>query len=213
MIVVSAARSAALLILQQTPSPTTAAAPRTVAETQRDDGGRNAGPRAQAMISDALFSVTRTNSTKLLVNLLERAGQVFGLDRKDFDTLAAFGAAIGKAVLELKADPGRPGPINNIAARLGWDAETVEILKDQTSPIMIIGLIEKALGLDKLGVTLDQLVRAAVDPEGSDATAVQEALAKRSGEVAATKNAPAQEDSRAPMRVQLGEAGLYNLSP
>ena len=213
MIVVSAARSAALLILQQTPSPTTAAAPRTVAEARLDDGCRNAGPRAQAMISEALFSVTRTNSTKLLVNLLERAGQVFGLDRNDFNTLAAFGAAIGKAVLELKADPGKPGPINDIAARLGWDAKTVETLKDQTSPTMIIGLIEKALGLDKLGVTLDQLVRAAVDPEGSDATAVQEALAKQAGEGGAIENAPVQEDVRAPMRVQRGESGLYSLSP
>ena len=213
MVQVSAARSAALLILQQTPSPGTTAVSRTQANTRLDDGGRDPAPQARAKITEALFSVTATNSTKSLINLLDRTGQVFGLNREDFGTLAAFGAAIGKVVLDLKADPGNSSMINTIAPRLGWDDETVETLKKQTAPNMIIGLIEKALGLDKLGVTLDQLVRAAVDPEGRDATTLQEILAKRSGEIEATKDASAQEGARMPMAVRRGEAGLYSFSP
>jgi len=100
-----------------------------------------------------MFSVNNTDSTQMKARLFERVGQAFGIKQDDYKSLFAYGSAIKKAVDDLK----------------------------QKSPSAVTQ-IEKKLGLDELGVSLDTLVNAVVDPQGSDGDKLDAALKKSLGE-------------------------------
>ncbi len=141
-----ALNNAALPILQQ---PRPASPPRSVADSLVASLNRGAGPdgsgagapmmQAQAEISRSTFSVNSLNITATKVRLMERAGKEFGIDQGDYESVTSYGSAVGNAV---------------------------EALKRQT-PAAIVE-IERQLGLDQLGIALDMLVNAIVDPQGSD---------------------------------------------
>ncbi|TGR40181.1 MULTISPECIES: hypothetical protein [unclassified Mesorhizobium] len=86
-----------------------------------------------------MFSVDSLNVTAMKVRLMERAGNEFGIDQGDYESVTSYGSAVGKAV---------------------------EALKRQT-PAAIVE-IERQLGLDQLGIALDMLVNAITDPHDSD---------------------------------------------
>jgi hypothetical protein len=149
----------ALLILQQ---------PRTLARSA-DSGpadisgisgfaGSDAGSplaQARAKISDAMFSVNRPDPTAMKVRLIERLGEEFGIKQSDYTSMASYGADIKRAVEALKAKPGSA---------------------------QIIIQIEKKLGLDKLGISLDELVDATIDPTGDGNKKLNAALKKQAGD-------------------------------
>lgn len=153
---ISPANTTALLILQQ---------PRLLAGSADESSVANSGVsglasfvansplmQARAKISDAMFSVNTIDPTEMKVKLIERLGEEFGIKQSDYKSMASYGADIKRAVEALKAQPG--------------------------SALAIIG-IEKKLGLDKLGVSLDDLVDATIDPNGNSSRKLDAALRKQ----------------------------------
>ena len=138
--------------------------------------------RAQAKVSEALFDAGTVNVNALKINLMERLGEELGLSMDEFETAASFGAAVRAAIGQIKMQDGG-------ALRL---AE-----------------IERKLGLNKLGISLDTLVNAIMDPDGDDAAKLDAALRKDAGEAAKDDGKP---DARAALSaLRHDDSGLYTL--
>ncbi|TPK96053.1 MULTISPECIES: hypothetical protein [unclassified Mesorhizobium] len=103
-------------------------------------------------ISASMLSVDSLNITAIKVRLMERAGKEFGVDQTDYESVSSYGSAIKDAV---------------------------EALKRQSPSA--IAEIERQLGLDQLGVPLDTLVDAMVDPRGRDNDRLDAALKQHAG--------------------------------
>ena len=103
-------------------------------------------------VSASMFSVDNLNITAVKVRLMERAGKEFGVDLTDYESVSSYGSAVKNAV---------------------------EALKRQSPSA--IAEIERQLGLDQLGVPLDTLIGAIVDPRGSDNERLDAALKQHAG--------------------------------
>ncbi|WP_434722231.1 hypothetical protein [Mesorhizobium sp. RIZ17] len=115
--------------------------------------GPVASPLTQATaVSASMFSVDSLNITAVKVRLMERAGKEFGVDQTDYESVSSYGAAVKNAVEALK--PQSPSAIAEI---------------------------ERQLGLDQLGVSLDTLVGAIGDPRGSANESLDDALKQHAG--------------------------------
>lgn len=125
---------------------------------------------AEPAASPSMCSVDNLNITAMKVRLMERAGKEFGVDQTDYESVSSYGAAIKNAI---------------------------EALKGQSPSA--IAEIERQLGLDQLGVSLDTLVNAIVDPRGSDGERLDAALKRHAGGQGEGDAAPVQPD----------ELGLY----
>jgi hypothetical protein len=178
----SALNSAALLILLQ-PRPSSTAGSAGADLVAGIDGvssptGSGFGSplmQAQAKISESMFSVNSIDPTAMKVRLIERVGKEFGIDQDDYESLHSYGSAIKKAVDALK-------------------------LKSPS----VLHEIEKKLGLDELGVSLDTLVNAIMDPTGNDGDKLDAALGKHLRDFAKDKGKAAALTS-----IQPDEIGLY----
>ena len=109
-------------------------------------------PLPQAEPAVAKFSLDSLNITATKVRLMQQAGKEFAVDQTDYESVSSYGSAIKNAVEALK----RQSP--SAAAR-----------------------IERQLGLDQLGVSLDALVNAIVRPQGGDNDRLDTALKQRAG--------------------------------
>lgn len=178
------ASSAALLILQQSSLPLLSAGAKpaiddpvlTAGNGDRDaSGGRETSILARARITEALFGVNSLDPMKMKANLFERLGKEFGLSVDDFESVSSFGRAIRHAVGQLRlTQEGR----------------------------VALAAIETKLELGKLGLSVDTLVEAMIDPGGDADEAVEAALLQEAGEE--------QEKALATLRpFTLDEAGLY----
>ncbi|RKE86380.1 hypothetical protein [Rhizobium sp. AG855] len=160
MTTVTSSNSAALLILQQTRSAGAveqdgAGADALVATANGLDGkiGSAAQPtQAQSKISESFFSVNHVNINKLKIDLIERAGKALGVDASDYGSREEFSSAMQKALGKLKAEGGD----------------------------MAVKSLEKELGLDKLGVSIQDVIDSAKDPDANDK--LTKALEKQEGE-------------------------------
>jgi len=164
---ISALNNVALLILQpqRTPSGGTPVANSLLASANGVSSHSASGSpltQAQGKINESMFSVNNLDATKMKARLFERVGKEFGINQDDYDTLFSYGSAIKTALEDLK----------------------------QKSP-STIPAIEKKLGLDELGISLDTLVNAIVDPQGSDGDKLDAALNKKLGEDAKGKTGQA----------------------
>jgi hypothetical protein len=155
--------SAALLILQQA-SPL-AASTEARKTTPGDDliatanglaqqGPSRASTQAEAKISEALFDSSAFDVTAMKINLMRRLGEEFGISLDDHASQASFGTAIKDAIAQIKRQDGG---------------------------MLVLAAIERKLGLDKLGLSLDTLVNAITDPKGGDAEKLDAALRKQAG--------------------------------
>lgn len=182
------ASSAALQILQQVQHGTAPkqrpVADRLVAAANGAPVGGTSRPsrEAQAKAVEAMFSANAVDANKLKIKLMERLGQELGLKLEDFETQAAFGAAVRDAIGQIKQQDGGP---------------------------QILAAIEKKLGLDKLGLSLDALVNGIMDPEGEDGQTLAAALLKQAGEEA---KANGKDAARALLTLMQRDAdGLYGV--
>ncbi|MGU3359740.1 hypothetical protein ACLBWX_05335 [Methylobacterium sp. M6A4_1b] len=132
-----------------------------------------------AEASAALFSVNRPNPLKEMVAILDHVGRVLGIERDACATQSDFMTAVRDAFTELKAHPDDPARIDAIAARLHLDPDTVSVLKQEKTPEKLVGLIEKVLGLDRLGLSLATVIRAGADPDSVAADTARAALFER----------------------------------
>jgi hypothetical protein len=87
------------------------------------------------------------------LDLIDRAGEALGVKKSDYASMDEFVAATKKAFSDLKSKP---------------DGQQA------------IAKIERDLGLDKLGISLDDLINSAGDPDKNDK--VTQALKKQLGE-------------------------------
>lgn len=185
MTTISSLNSAALLILQQTNRVSPAGQDKSgsddlvaVANGLGTKVGATRQPsQAQAKISQAMFSVNDVNITKLKLELIDRTGKALGVDPNDFVSRDEFVDAMQKAFLSLKSEGGT-------AAVMG---------------------LEKKLGLDKLGVSIEDVIFSARNPDGNDK--LTKALEKQAG-----KTKEKLEDLQTMLSQQPDEIGLYGTS-
>lgn len=181
MTTVSSVNSAALLILQQT-----ASANATEQETSNSDALLAAAnginltvsssqqpTQAQSKISQSMFSVNHVSINKLKMDLIDRTGKALGVDQADYVSRDAFVNAMQKALGKLKME--------------GGDAA-------------IRGL-EKELGLDKLGVSVQDVIDSAKDPEANDK--LTKALERQAGK------AIGDDGDRSQLLIQSDDIGTY----
>lgn len=141
--------------------------------------GSGVTAQAQAKVNVALFDRGTPDVHEMRVRLMERVGGALGLKPEDFDTASAFGSAVKDKIAEIKRQP---------------------------NGMLALMKIEKDVGLDKLGISLDEFADALIDPAGSAAEKLGAALRKKIDEdLGAGK-----ETQRALQALmQTNEGGLY----
>ncbi|RZK97242.1 MAG: hypothetical protein EOO66_03560 [Methylobacterium sp.] len=172
----------ALTLLRQSSAPTSAGTPdliRTRLPSPSEEPGTR---RTEAEASAALFGVNQPNPLKEMVAFLNRVGQVFGIERGAYATQSSFMAAVEDAFTALKADPDDPNRVDDFARRLHLDADTVAVLKQEKTADMLVGLIEKALGLDRLGLSLATVIKAGNNLDSAEADAMRTVLFRQAQE-------------------------------
>lgn len=138
--------------------------------------------RAKAKLSEALFAPNAPSVTETKIHLMKRLGQELGIALEDHETHASFGSALRAAIADIRMKPGGT---------------------------FVLAAIERTLGFDKLGFSLDTFVAAIIDPKGDDGRKVDAALKKDLG-------LDDGEDRKsgvraAPAAVRRDESGLYGL--
>lgn len=108
--------------------------------------------QAQSVISESLFSAGVVDVNQMKIHLMERLGKELGLSMDDFDSGAAFGKAVKQAISAIRMT-------ENGDLRLREIGDKLE--------------------LDKLGISLDTLVEAMVDPGGDADKKLEAALMKQ----------------------------------
>ena len=140
----------------------------------------NREPEAPGIEGDRYFGMNAMDITAMKVRLMERLGEKFGIAMEDHPDARSFGMAI-RAV--------------------------VEKLKMSTDGMKLLGQVEKDLGLDDLGISIDTLIGAIVDPAGNDAERLDAALKEQAGE--AIEDGSEMEALDRLARMGLDDAGLY----
>jgi hypothetical protein len=104
-----------------------------------------------AAISKSFFAIDAVDPAKLQLNLIDRTGKALGVRKEDFSSRDAFVTAMRDAVSKIKAQP------NGDLALAG---------------------IEKDLGLDRLGLSIDDVIDAANNDHGKLRRALEEEVRK-----------------------------------
>lgn len=194
MSAVSAIQSSAVLILQQMarppasnddarPSASALVAAANGVDDPNTSRGAGATQQARAKISEALFKPNAPSVTEMKLHLMKRLGEEFKIKLEDHATHTSFGRAIQAEINKIKMQPGGA---------------------------MMLAAIERKLGFDKLGFSLDTFVNAIIDPSGSDAKKVDAALKEHLGKSDEDEGDP--EDAVAVLEALLhDEDGLYGL--
>jgi hypothetical protein len=157
MTAIHSVNSAALQIMRQfQPSPATADGKATPVDSMvaAANGVRVETADADGGSADSVFSPNHLDPTQMKIRLMERVGDEFGIDMDDFDDQASYGLAIQKAVSEIRAEPGGH---------------------------LVLAEIEKSLGLDELGLSIDEMINAIIDPGSSDGDKLDAALEEKAG--------------------------------
>lgn len=143
------------------------------------NGGAEAGGtgQARAKVSEAIFSVNHVSVNEMKLDLIERTGKALGVDQADYASRDDFVKDMQEALGKLKMEGG---------------------------DLAVIAL-EKELGLDKLGVSLQDVINGARDPEANDK--LTKALERQSAEKGETNGGGAQV-----LPYQPDEIGLYGPS-
>ncbi len=187
MTTISALQTSALLILQQQASATDVNDPQkpgaenllTIANRTADKIGASQQPgSSESKISQAMFSVNNVNVNKLKLDLIDKAGQALGVAQSDYGSREDFVKAMQGAMTKL------------MTRENGQQA---------------ISAIEKDLGLDKLNVSLADVVASAKNPEREDN--LTKALEKQAG-----KSEKTQADAPQPSAIKPDDIGLYALA-
>jgi hypothetical protein len=182
MAAISSVNSAALLILQQANSVNATESKKSgsdnllaVANGLDDKIGVTRQPtQAQSKISESIFSVNRESVNKLKLDLIDRTGKALGVAHDDYASKDDFVDAMQKAFGKLKLEGGD----------------------------LAVKNLEAELGLDKLGLSILDVIQSARDPQASDK--VTKALEKQSGNVKESDEA-----QRPSLLIQPDEIGLY----
>lgn len=191
MTVIPPLRSAALVLMQQNVAIKASELARhgpadaILAAMSENDGNATASGagtgQASAALSESIFSVNHKSVTEMKLDLIERTGKALGVDIDDYTSTEDYAAAMRKVVREIRAKPGGD---------------------------MALRAIERDLGLDKLGVTIDDVIAAASDPDGDAGGKLEKALAAEYG----LDEGESDEAAPSVILVQTDDAGLYGVA-
>lgn len=153
-----------------------------VANGVADPGPSSGATRqAKAKVSEALFKPNQPSVTEMKLHLMTRLGEKFKIKLEDHASDASFGRAIQAEINKIKTQP---------------------------EGALILSAIEKELGFDKLGFSLDTFVNAIIDPDGADGEKVDAALKDHLG--VDDDEAEKADDTRAALEaLRLDDNGLY----
>lgn len=180
-----AVNSMALQLLQQTPvlSPVPAKTLPSgdvllsAANGVAISGASNPQMQAKTKITESYFD-NGVDLQGLKLHLFRQLGDELGVAMDDFKDPSAYAAALRHAVATIR-------------------------LKSEDGGVSFFADIEKKLGLDKLGIGIDNLINAIDDPDGQAAKKLDQALRQATGED--VKNAAGV--------IQTDENGLYSTAP
>ena len=96
--------------------------------------------QAESKIAGALYSVNSVSVTEMKLDLIDRTGKALGVNQEDYASRDEFVDAMRRALGKLKIEGGMAAVI----------------------------ALEKELGLDKLGVSVDDVIASAADPDSND---------------------------------------------
>ncbi|MFK4259938.1 hypothetical protein [Agrobacterium tumefaciens] len=182
MTTVSNVNSVALLMLQQAEPLTTAGQNRSSPDnlvaiangvSERISVSKQPG-QAESKISESMFSVNELSITKMKLDLIDRTGKALGVDQADYASREEFVNAMERALGKLKMEGGQAA----------------------------VMALNKELGLDKLGISVEDVINSAKDPDANDK--VTKALEKEAGKKADDTDAVSQ-----PLSLKPNEIGLY----
>jgi len=129
--------------------------------------------KAETKISETMYSVNHMGITERKLELIDRTGKALGVDKDDYGTNGEFVDAMRKALGKLKIEQGAAA----------------------------VMALNRELGLDKLGLSVEDVIDSAADPDASDK--VTEALEKEAGMTSE------EEESSQGILGALDELGLY----
>lgn len=137
-------------------------------------------PSTEGVGESEFFGANTMDVTAMKVRLMERLGDAFGISMEDHPDARSFG-----------------GAIRDVVEKLGMSPDGMKVLAK----------IEKDLGLDELGISIDTLIGAIIDPSGNDAEKLDAALREQAGEL--LESGEEAETLQRLARMGLDEAGLY----
>lgn len=147
------------------------------------EGANGAGPsqQAKAKVAETFFKPNAPSVTEMKLHLMKRLGEKFDIKLEDHESHASFGTAIRFEINKLKMQPGGA---------------------------LILSAIEKELGFDKLGFSLDEFVNAIIDPTGTDGRKIDAALKDHLG--IDDEDDEKASDARAALEaLRVDDSGLY----
>jgi hypothetical protein len=139
-------------------------------------------PDASEPAGDRDFGMNTMDITATKVRLMERLGEKFDISMEDHADARSFGMAIAAVVDKL---------------RLSGDG------------VKVLAQVTKDLGLDELGISIDTLVGAVIDPESDEGEKLDAALRAVKGEV--TPDRYEAKSLARLARMGLDDAGLYRI--
>lgn len=137
--------------------------------------------RAEGQLAQDLFSVTYRDANQIRMQIFERVGERFGIDIEGFDDIWDFARAVRGELGKLLASENSEPAIREI---------------------------ERELGLDELGVSLEQVINAMNNVYGEDNQALMDAIDEAYG---LTEEAGAAAKSPQARQVEFDEAGAYRI--
>jgi len=185
---ISNVTSAALAILQQLNKGTTVSDQPSspadgliaVATGQTNKAGVSKQPTpAQSKVSEAMFSMSKDSIAKQKLDLIERTGRALGVERSDYSSMDEFVAAMKKVYGEIKV---------------------------QAGGMAVFHALERQLGLDKLGLSIEDVIESAQDGDSNDK--VTKALERRAKK---EKDEASGAGSDQAIQIDAAAANLYGL--
>jgi hypothetical protein len=140
--------------------------------------------QAESKIAGALYSVNSVSVTEMKLDLIDRTGKALGVNQEDYASRDEFVDAMRRALGKLKIEGGMAAVI----------------------------ALEKELGLDKLGVSVDDVIASAADPDSNDklTKALKEEAGILSDEEGNEEEVEGEGEDRASAVFQADEIGLYS---
>lgn len=185
---ISNVTSPALAILQQLNKGTTVSDQPSspadgliaVATGQTNKAGVSKQPTpAQSKVSEAMFSMSKDSIAKQKLDLIERTGRALGVERSAYSSMDEFVAAMKKVYGEIKVQTGGMGAFH---------------------------ALERQLGLDKLGLSIEDVIESAQDGGSNDK--VTKALERRAKK---EKDEASGSGSDEAIQIDAAAANLYGL--
>jgi hypothetical protein len=135
--------------------------------------------QAQSKVSEAMFSMSKDSIAKQKLDLIERTGRALGVERSDYSSMDEFVAAMKKVYGEIKV---------------------------QAGGMAVFHALERQLGLDKLGLSIEDVIESAQDGDSNDK--VTKALERRAKK---EKDEASGTGSDQAIQIDAAAANLYGL--